>query len=69
MTNPETIRIQDERRQLASDITMEELIEKLVTANIPVDLYGTGAAKTVAHLLLRYAMVRRKYMSMQAAIC
>jgi hypothetical protein len=51
MITPEVAQFQDERTQLSSDITIDELLEKLVAANIPVEDYGMGAAKTVAHLL------------------
>ncbi len=51
MTNPEIHQPQDMRTELASDITLEELLQKLVHAGIPVEQYGTGVAKTVPHLL------------------
>ncbi len=50
MTNPE-LNTQDARIAIAQDISIDELIEKLVAGNIPVEAYGTGVAKTIPHLL------------------
>lgn len=41
----------EEARILPQDITLEELLEKLVAARVPVETYGQGIAKTVEHLL------------------
>ena len=51
MTNPEDHHEQDERRYIPRDVDFDSLLVVLVTAKIPVEKFGVGAAKTVQHLL------------------
>lgn len=50
MKNPERTPT-NERTQLSIDTSFDQLIYVLHEGNIPIDEYGTGAAKTVEHLL------------------
>ncbi|MDB5180458.1 MAG: hypothetical protein JWO54_216 [Candidatus Saccharibacteria bacterium] len=51
MTNPEQAELQNLRTIVPADITLDQLMEKLIAGNVPVDQFGVGNAKTVLHLL------------------
>jgi len=51
MTNPELAHQSNERFVLPSNVTLEELLDRLVEGRIPVHDYGVGNAKTIHHLL------------------
>jgi hypothetical protein len=51
MTNPEAERVTEEVTILPIDINLDQLLQRLLAARIPIDEYGKGAAKTINHLL------------------
>lgn len=50
-THTETYSPRYERIPIPETVSLDELLEKLIQAGIPVEKFGTGGAKTVQHLL------------------
>jgi hypothetical protein len=51
MINPEIADASENRFTLPSNVTLDELLDKLIRGKIPINDYGIGNAKTINHLL------------------
>lgn len=51
MLNPEIAKIPQERVTLSSEITLDQLLNRLSDGKVPIGEYGKGNAKTINHLL------------------